>query len=457
MGTHPTESVLKSVYLLGRDFCLKVHTFVVNIRSTRMAWVENLLTAKQIEVALRKGIPTQLNDGGGLFFNVKEKNKGTWFMRGRLNGVAKRRVLGNEKMSLAEARALRNKEKQALKGGIDSVAERKTRMKRIEEEQRTFGMVSDEWMTFWKNDKDEKTVQSTIGRVNKHILPALGKRGYARLTFADLKAVCSPIAESGRREMASRVATIISQICRFAKMNGYHKYNIAEDLTTLFPKPKRDVNFEGFPAITDKEGVADMLRKLEKYIQAGRCSPYMSAALRLFPLLPLRATSMLTARWDDVNLDDGIWRIPAESMKGNIGQRKDFLIPLSAQASIILKELCDFRVNSWLFPSGGKTGHLGVEGVNCSLHRAGIPKGKMCVHGWRKVWGSLAREYGLPDKIVERGVAHSSGSAVEQAYNRAQYREVMRYAFQWWADVLDSLRDGKEIPRLSLSSDMLFS
>ena len=91
------------------------------------------------------------------------------------------------------------------------------------------------------------------------------------------------------------------------------------------------------------------------------------------------------------------------------------------------------------------------------MHRAGIPKGKMCIHGWRKVWGSLAREYGLPDKIVERGLAHSSGSSVEQAYNRAQYRELMRYSFQWWADLLDALRLGQDIPQPDLSSEMLFS
>ena len=229
-----------------------------------MAPVENLLTAKQVEAALRKGAPIQLNDGGGLYLNITEKNKGTRFMRGRLNGVAKRRVLGNEKMSLAEARLLRNEEKKALKAGIDTVAEKKATLKKAEEAGRTFGMISDEWLNFWKNDKDDKTIKSTVGRLEKHILPVIGKSPYSSLEFADLKAVCSVIAENGRREMANRVATIISQICRFAKINGYHKYNIAEDLTVLFPKPKKDVNFEGFPAITDKNGVAEMLRKIEK-------------------------------------------------------------------------------------------------------------------------------------------------------------------------------------------------
>ena len=422
-----------------------------------MARVENLLTAKQVEVALRKGTPVQLNDGGGLYLNITEKNKGTWFMRGRLNGVAKRRVLGNEKVSLAEARLLRNEEKKALKAGIDTVAEKKATLKKAEEDGRTFGMVSDEWLNFWKNDKDDKTIKSTVGRLEKHILPVIGKSPYSSLEFADLKAVCSVIAENGRREMANRVATIISQVCRFAKINGYHKYNIAEDLTVLFPKPKKDINFDGFPAITDKNGVAEMLRKIEKFIDAGRCSPYTGAALKLFPLIPLRASSMLMSKWEDINFDEAIWRIPAENMKGEIGQRRDFVIPLSAQALSVLKTLQDFRINSYLFPSGGKSGHLGVEGVNNSMHRAGIPKGKMCIHGWRKVWGSLAREYGLPDKIVERGLAHSSGSSVEQAYNRAQYRELMRYSFQWWADLLDALREGKEVPNLNLSSELLFS
>lgn len=72
------------------------------------------------------------------------------------------------------------------------------------------------------------------------------------------------------------------------------------------------------------------------------------------------------------------------------------------------------------------------------MRLACISKGKMCIHGWRKVWGALAREYGVPDKIVERGLAHVGGSSVEMAYNKAQYKELMRYVFQWWGDLLDS-------------------
>lgn len=422
-----------------------------------MARQENLLTAKQVQAAVRKGEPVRLNDGGGLYLSVTEKNKAIWYMRGRLNGVQKKRVLGHEDMPLSEARALRNNEKKALRGGIDSIATRKAQWEKAEEEGRTFGMVSDEWMAFWKQDKDERTILSTVGRLNKHILPALGKKSYVTLTFNDLKPICTTLVQKDHREMANRVATIITQICRFAKISGYHQYNIAEDLTVLFPKPKRDANFAGFPAITDKNGVAEMLRKIYIFIENGRCSPYTATALRLFPIIPLRASSMLMAEWKDINFDELLWIVPAENMKGEIGQRRDFIVPLSRQACSYLKNLYDFRVTKYLFPSGGKSGHLTVEGVNKSMHLAGIPKGQMCIHGWRKVWGSLAREYGLPDKIVERGLAHTSGSAVEQAYNKAEYRDIMRYSFQWWADLLDALREERNAPKLTLSSEMLFS
>lgn len=422
-----------------------------------MARAENKLTAREVQIALRKGEKAVLQDGGSLYFTVEEKNSGFWWFRGRLNGVSKRRVLGREDMTLAEARKKRNEERSALKEGIDTIARKRELRKKTEEESRTFGLVTEEWLKFWEQDKDDKTIQSTIGRINKHILPVLGSKPYIKLTFTDLKDACAIIANGGHREQANRVSTIINQICRFAKINGYHQYNIAEDLTTLFPKPKRDANFEGFPAITDKEGVANMLSQISRYIASGRCSPFMEAALRLFPYVPLRGSSLLSAEWEHIDFETKEWFVPAQNMKGEIGKRNDFIVPMSTQVMQILKNLSLYRYNKYLFYSGAKGGHLTVEGVNKSMHFAGIPKGKMCIHGWRKVWGSLAREYGVPDKIVERGLAHVGGSSVEMAYNKAQYKELMRYIFQWWCDLLDALQQKEDTPQLRISPDILFS
>lgn len=124
-------------------------------------------------------------------------------------------------------------------------------------------------------------------------------------------------------------------------------------MTSLFPKPKHDANFLGLPAITDKDGVADMLKKISQFIEAGRCSPYMGAALRLFPHVPLRASSMLLSEWKHIDFEYNEWKIPAENMKGEIGTRKNFIIPMSTQVVQLLKNLEGFRTSKYLFPSGG--------------------------------------------------------------------------------------------------------
>lgn len=183
----------------------------------------------------------------------------------------------------------------------------------------------------------------------------------------------------------------------------------------------------------------------------------MEAALLLFPRVPLRASSMLLSEWQYVDFDNNEWKIPADNMKGEIGKRRDFVIPMSTQVKDILLKLNSHRTNKFLFPSGGKSGHLTVEGVNKTMHIAGIPKGKMCVHGWRKVWGTLAREYGVPDKIVERGLAHTSGDSVEMAYNRAEYKSVLRHVFQWWCDFLNALTSNAPIPQVYIPTNLIYS
>lgn len=60
-----------------------------------MARIENLLTAKQVEAALRKGIPVQLNDGGGLYLSITEKKQGNlvyaWSLKWRSQEASPRR------------------------------------------------------------------------------------------------------------------------------------------------------------------------------------------------------------------------------------------------------------------------------------------------------------------------------------------------------------------------------
>ena len=240
--------------------------------------------------------------------------------------------------------------------------------------------------------------------------------------------------------VAKRVAGIINQVCRYARTCGYAQYNIADGLPLIVKKRPRG-NY-GLPAITTPEGVSQMLKDIRAYALALRSGPYIRTALQLFPYTMLRAQELAKAQWDDVDLEKGIWRIPPENIKK--GRPHD--IPLARQVKELLSNLWRFRTNKFLFPSGSKEGHITGNGMNKALHAAGVPKDEMTLHGFRKVWGTLARDAQIPDKLVEKHLAHLVGDPTSRAYDKAEYWDLRCYLMQWWADYLDALRDDKELP-----------
>nr|WP_253910970.1 tyrosine-type recombinase/integrase [Xanthomonas phaseoli] len=58
-------------------------------------------------------------------------------------------------------------------------------------------------------------------------------------------------------------------------------------------------------------------------------------ALRLMLLTFVRTVELRNAQWSEIDLDQAIWRIPAERMK----MREPHIVPLSKQAVELLKEL----------------------------------------------------------------------------------------------------------------------
>ncbi|MFX9718434.1 tyrosine-type recombinase/integrase, partial [Acinetobacter baumannii] len=70
--------------------------------------------------------------------------------------------------------------------------------------------------------------------------------------------------------------------------------------------------------------------------------------LQLLAMLFCRPTELREAKWQEFDLNQGIWNIPAERMK----KRREHIVPLSTQAVAILKELQTYQTNSeYLFPS----------------------------------------------------------------------------------------------------------
>jgi len=66
-----------------------------------------------------------------------------------------------------------------------------------------------------------------------------------------------------------------------------------------------------------------------------------------------RTTEVLDATWDEFDLAEGVWSIPARRMKG----RKRHTIPLTKQSIALIQEQQLLKISEFVFPnrSNGKS------------------------------------------------------------------------------------------------------
>ncbi|MFO7728641.1 MAG: hypothetical protein R6X11_09965 [Desulfonatronovibrio sp.] len=70
----------------------------------------------------------------------------------------------------------------------------------------------------------------------------------------------------------------------------------------------------------------------------------------------------------------------------------------------------------------------------------------MGAHGFRSIGSTGLHESGLWDsRVIEIQMAHVDKNTIRGIYNRALYLDDRRKIMQWWADYLDSLRQGAKI------------
>lgn len=404
------------------------------------------LTERQVAMALKKGVPATLDDGGSLILKIKGPGCGTYYYRGRVRGSdSTTRVHCGQApdVTLAQARVNREKALKDMQKGINPNEEREAEVsaRRHEEmlQSKTFAVVAEEYFSS-RRDLSSKHLQTERGRIRNHTA-LLSDTPVVNLRRLDLKPVLDELVNDGCNEQARRVAGVVHRVLNFAVDAGYIENNPADRLVNVVPKRTRGER-NHFAAQTEEDGTAEILRKLWAYMALKKHSPQMRAAMKITCYLPIRNGNLIEARWVDIDFDKGIWKFP------DTKNHHPYELPLSNQLKKLLQELSSTRHNQWCFPSGSKEGHISNTGLVNVMRMAGVSQEAQSLHGFRSTFQTLALEHGLPKNITERILFHVAGGAVEQAYNKARYLKPIKYALQWWADTVDALRQGQSVPSL---------
>ena len=151
-----------------------------------------------------------------------------------------------------------------------------------------------------------------------------------------------------------------------------------------------------------------------------------SCALQFLILTASRTSEVLKASWLEFNDDLSIWIIPPERMKFG----KEHRVPLTEQASNILKRLAEFRSSDLVFPSQ-KSGHpLSNMTMANVLKRMGE---QITAHGFRssfRDWAETRNAYS--HRAMEYCLGHAVKNKTEAAYQRNDLLEQRKVILNHW-------------------------
>jgi integrase len=176
------------------------------------------------------------------------------------------------------------------------------------------------------------------------------------------------------------------------------------------------------------------------------------AALQLAALVFLRPGSELReARWEEFDLEEGTWHVPAHRMKRQRAGKEDgpdHLVPLSRQAVAILRELYPSTGSGPVVFRGEKGADrpISENTLNAALDTMGFTSDQHRAHGFRASARTMLHErLGWDPVVVEAQLAHSVKDALGRAYNRTTFADQRREMLQAWADYCDQLREGAKV------------
>jgi integrase len=385
--------------------------------------------------------PRKLADEKGLYLLVNQAGK-YWRMDYRHIGRRKTLALGvYPDISLAKARERRDEARRLLADGIDPGESKKARKQaRYAAAANSFEAVSREWIAKQTPKWAPAQLKKVTGIFDNNLLPWLGNRPISELRPPELLATLRRMEDRGAHETARRALQYAGMVFRYAVATGRANRDIAADLKgALAP-----VITKHHATIIDTAKIGQLLRAIDGY--SGTL--VVKTALKLAPLVFVRPGELRKAEWTEIDLEAGLWSIPAGRMK----MREPHVVPLSRQAVEVLRELQPLTGSgTYLFPGErSRERPMSENSVNAALRRMGYDTAnEITGHGFRAMARTILDEtLSIRPDYIEHQLAHAVRDPNGRAYNRTAHLEGRTAMMQTWADYLDRLKQGAEVIQL---------
>lgn len=363
----------------------------------------------------------------GLHLQIIPSGAKSWILRVMVG--SKRRDIGlggYPDVPLAAARERAREAREQIRQGLDPVSERRAAKARLASSQANTITFDDAVRRFLAIKAHEfrcsKHTAQWASTLAAYASPKIGRLRVADVDLHAVVAVLEPIWTE-KTETASRLRGRIESVLAWATVNGYRTGdNPARwkgHLDAVLPKPGKVAKVVHHRALP--------IDAMPAFMRALRQREGMAAkGLEFAILTAARSGEVRGATWDEIDLDNDVWTVPASRMKA----QREHRVPLSESAQQLLKKLPRLDGIDLVFPAphGGRMSDVTLLAVLRRMTIDATP------HGFRSTFRDwCAERTHYPSMVAEMALAHTIGDKVEAAYRRGDLFAKRRELMSDWA------------------------
>lgn len=192
-----------------------------------------------------------------------------------------------------------------------------------------------EWLQKERKNTIESTHKSKLRVFNNDVLPLWKNIHIKDIGIQDVVKLVRE-KEKNAPEIASRLYSYLDNFFKYAVLEGYIESNLLRDIRKSdVVKPRVAKHM---PKISDKEIFGELVNAI--YDFDGSIS--VKNALKLVLHVPLRAENLCNLKWDYIDFENKLLKIPREEMKVKNINLDDFVLPLTNEVLNILNEQKEF-------------------------------------------------------------------------------------------------------------------
>jgi integrase len=197
-------------------------------------------------------------------------------------------------------------------------------------------------------------------------------------------------------------------------------------------QPRKSGHFAAMP-FADVPAFVARLREKETWSRL---------ALEAAILTGARSGEIRGARWDELDLEAGLWTVPAERMKAG----REHIVPLSPAALRVFRRAAELRTAGFAFVFHGTKRDKPMSDMTLTKLLRDM-KEPFTAHGFRssfRDWVSETTQF--QGELAEAALAHTIENKVEAAYRRGNLLEKRRKLMHAWGTYCDGT--GTRVVRL---------